>query len=803
MMHFSEKETYLQMTAFAVLLPVFLIVLPLTPLDYSFILVWLEKTFKTDIFWYFAPLLMVALPASLVVVGLNLLRRTAVKDKERKRLKVALYVNLATTGILLLSASVLVSGQLLFFEQDIRNLAKTEPFAFKAYSLIKISDAWDEINLDNRPLVVKVGIIDTGIDAPNTTNRHQEFHDVHTEAISPETLKDSKDEGHGTQVSGIIGANNISFPDPEAYEAPQMNGILSGAHNLDYELVIGKKPLTALTLFSLASTIDEMDVRNTPIVNMSFANPIPFVSLTGRGVYARIFERKSHMLFVVPAGQLTLLGYDLPGTDAERITPANFGNDFDNVITVAATDITEGAEDTRIDSSNFGSAVNIAAPGVAVYSPAPRGRGNYPVEGGDHDLFFGGTSASTPLVTGVAGLIKALNPLLTPGQIKQILIDTGDSITTDQPIGPRLNALAAVCHPDTGLNCEEDVDDLLPDILPKSIGSASGVGEGAVPGIAVDMSNNVHAVWTTPFFLGGSVFYQRSLDQGETFSLPREIASSSANIPPTPFAIVAAENDVALAWQEIRPGATGIRFARSSDAGATFFPAIQLSTGFNGNVLPAIAMNAQLVAVAWADLPGSGSRPMIRVSTDGGASFGPTQVLSSSAAFVVQLAIGEDGAVNAVWQEQPGGIFEVFYSRSIDEGASYTAPMNISLTPGVHSGSPDITASGSNVSAVWIDSPGAIRLSLSSDDGLSWSTPQTVQSGSFPRIASRGDALYLVWSSGGNINFAKSLDGSTFTTPEIISATGDFADLAIDSGGNTHFIWFDSPQDAYYARVGR
>ena len=86
---------------------------------------------------------------------------------------------------------------------------------------------------------------------------------------------------------------------------------------------------------------------------------------------------------------------------------------------------------------------------MGVYAPRPPFTGE---PENQYDNFFGGTSASAPMVTGVAGLIKAIKPELTPAQMKQILIETGDPISTDKPIGPRLNAYKAVCHP-LVLNC--------------------------------------------------------------------------------------------------------------------------------------------------------------------------------------------------------------------------------------------------------------------------------------------------------------------------------------------------------------
>jgi len=58
--------------------------------------------------------------------------------------------------------------------------------------------------------------------------------------------------------------------------------------------------------------------------------------------------------------------------------------------------------------------------------------------------FFGGTSASAPMVTGTAGILEALGAG-SPANLKYYLTASGDPIVTDQPIGGRrLNAFCAV-----------------------------------------------------------------------------------------------------------------------------------------------------------------------------------------------------------------------------------------------------------------------------------------------------------------------------------------------------------------------
>lgn len=484
--------------AYYILVVISLIVVPTFPFINSYLIsnYWPNLLDSVDDLTLFVISMAILSPPFLLMpVGIALFAKFRKDEEERKLIKSAFYLNLITVFIVLLLSSVLVAGQQLLFSQDSRNMEQRDTFLFKAYSLTKISDAWDIANQKVQdPIFATVGIIDTGADAANS--RHPEFRGVTLNALSPELFKDSKSGGHGTQVAGIIGANNVSFPNFSNYSFPQMNGILSGVHKLSYSLELGKKPLTALTLYSLASTIDALSKRNVKVINMSFANPIPRVSLIGAGVFSKIFSKKSDILFVVPAGQLTVFGFELPAVDAELITPANFGNNFDNVITVGATDIVAGFEDHRVPPTNFGSAVNVSAPGVAVYSPAPRGQGNFPTSTLDYDQFFSGTSASAPLVTGVAAILKALEPeyqkyspglQMTPAKIKEILISSADPINTGEPD----KRLGTGCYnqtpQDTGcrLNAHRAVSWLFPPASTTLVVSSAN-------------SNSIFLAWTLP-----------------------------------------------------------------------------------------------------------------------------------------------------------------------------------------------------------------------------------------------------------------------------------------------------------------
>jgi len=100
-----------------------------------------------------------------------------------------------------------------------------------------------------------------------------------------------------------------------------------------------------------------------------------------------------------------------------------------NIISVAATD----SNDQLASFSHYGQmSVDLAAPGTNIWSTYLDG--NY--------ASMSGTSMATPHVSGVAVLVKAVNPSLTSAQIKNIILSTEDvksSLSGKVASGGRLN----------------------------------------------------------------------------------------------------------------------------------------------------------------------------------------------------------------------------------------------------------------------------------------------------------------------------------------------------------------------------
>ncbi len=118
-----------------------------------------------------------------------------------------------------------------------------------------------------------------------------------------------------------------------------------------------------------------------------------------------MIETAPNTLFVFAAGN------DGSDNDKFPVSPANLRGE--NTITVAAT-----LRNRELASfSNYGKMVDVAAPGVGIYSLYP----------GDEHGLMSGTSQAAPYVAGVAATIKNQNTSLRPDEVKEILIGTVDS----------------------------------------------------------------------------------------------------------------------------------------------------------------------------------------------------------------------------------------------------------------------------------------------------------------------------------------------------------------------------------------
>ena len=249
------------------------------------------------------------------------------------------------------------------------------------------------------------------------------------------------DNGHGSHVSGILGAVGN-------------DGIGIAGVNWQCQIVALKAFNSAGQGFTsdIIKAINYAVASGIKISNNSWASTAPF----SQALYDAIANAHAHgHLFVAAAGNL--FARDI---DAHPVYPASF--DLPNILSVANSD-----NDDRLGFiSNVGKqSIDLAAPGVYILS----------TDLGSSYFFRTGTSMATPHVTGAAALLWSRRPELTWWQVKDRLLATvrpSDSLRNLTLTGGVLDAAAAVGDCNTNR---------VPDELEISAGDADDCNADGIP----------------------------------------------------------------------------------------------------------------------------------------------------------------------------------------------------------------------------------------------------------------------------------------------------------------------------------
>lgn len=344
---------------------------------------------------------------------------------------------------------------------------------------------------------------------------------------------------------------------------------------------------------------------------------------------------------------------------------------------------------------------------------------------------------------------------------------------------------------------------------PKSLSNTAGFSFS--PRIAVDGSGGIDVVWEDAESTTLDIFFSHSTDGGATFSTPKNLTNGS---PGSGSPMVAADStgNVFVVWEN-DSGVLGVFVSRSTDGGATFSSPMTLSTNTGGSVSPQIAVDVNgNVNVVWEDDSGASSDISFSRSSDHGATFSAPKSLSLNVgnSTSAQLAVDLNGNVTVAWENDSPGNFDIFVSRSTDGGQNFSTPKNLSNSPGL-SRTPQIAVDlGGNINVLWADnappnSSTDIFFSRSGNGGATFSAPQNISnSAGFsanPSLAvDSGGNINLVWedSTPGNrdIFFSQSLDaGATFSAPQNLSNNAGLSSVPLivaDKNGDLNVVWQDA-----------
>lgn len=211
---------------------------------------------------------------------------------------------------------------------------------------------------------------------------------------------------HGTHVAGIAGAKTN-------------NGVGGASIGFGVSIMAVKSSNQATTITNGYDGIVYAADAGADVINMSWGGSGG--GNTGQNIVNYAFNKGC--ILVAAAGN-------------DNVTTAFYPANYNNVISVASTTDT----DAKSSFSNYGTWIDISAPGSAIYSTF--------VGTGITATYYRtqGTSMASPFVAGMVGLMLSLNPNLTPAQVYNCLYSTADPTTTNvgQMGAGRFNAYAAM-----------------------------------------------------------------------------------------------------------------------------------------------------------------------------------------------------------------------------------------------------------------------------------------------------------------------------------------------------------------------
>jgi subtilisin len=259
---------------------------------------------------------------------------------------------------------------------------------------------------------VSIGILDTGIDLD-----HPDLDVDVARGLNcmPGGGAPEDGHGHGTHVAGTAAAlrNGVGVVGiaPDAVVVP-IKVLDDAGSGTDATVICGVDYLTALA--TDADPANDIAVANMSLGEQS-SNP---GHCADGGLRQAICESvAAGVTYVVAAGNSSI--------DAAGFVPAA----YPEVITVSAMVDTDGepgglggctfliyCDDGFAFFSDYGSIVDVAAPGVNIYSTWKNG--GYQTSDG--------TSMAAPHVAGMAALVRAANPALTPADVENLLKVRGE-----------------------------------------------------------------------------------------------------------------------------------------------------------------------------------------------------------------------------------------------------------------------------------------------------------------------------------------------------------------------------------------
>jgi len=267
----------------------------------------------------------------------------------------------------------------------------------------------------------------------------------------------------------------------------------------------------------------------------------------------------------------------------------------------------------------------------------------------------------------------------------------------------------------------------------------------------------------------GRLFTARSTDGGHSFSTPQPMLGEAGQRFGTP--LILPSGRVVLSWLDLRNQKaakargqsykdTGVAVAWSDDNGQTFMGRSILADYSCDCCRMAASVTPDGHAVfAWRQVFDGTTRDHAAARLNDDGSFGPVRRIAEDGWKIdacpmhgPSIAIGPDGAWHATWFTGAPGKTGIYYARSSNEGASFSAPQAIGNSANKPTRPQIVAGGGQNLWRAWKEFDGKVSTVLlqhSGDGGVHWDAVveggRTKGASDHPQLVANGDAVYLSW----------------------------------------------------------
>ena len=297
----------------------------------------------------------------------------------------------------------------------------------------------------------------------------------------------------------------------------------------------------------------------------------------------------------------------------------------------------------------------------------------------------------------------------------------------------------------------------------QSLTSSQGVSGS--PAMVAGNNGVIHAVWAGSWSGYSEIYYSKSANMGNTWSIATQISNSGfyAGLPSLAVDTFGAH----IVWIEYRDSTWHLFYRKSPDQGNTWSKENLLysskyegensdspvGTPWSPSIVRDIMTDSMMVVFAFYPYG-----IFSLYSMDGWATWTESRIETSVTSpnyFLLYPSAAVNGSnIFAVWQGYVADEalnFEIYFGKSIDKGATWSTPVRLTFDSGF-SFMPVITTDGATIYVVWSDYRNRewqIYLIKSDDSGLSWMPEKQITNSSAGAwkadLLQKDGKLYLVW----------------------------------------------------------